>query len=159
MADEENYPWTRRPNESSPAYEAFRTYMRLGLSRTLKKTAEELGKQPAVMGAWSSKHNWRDRCAAYDTYVTTAEVDGMKSQITATRQRHIELADKLLDHLSNRLDSYITQNDDPSIRWTQAFAAGCKVHTTALTIREDEGSDSKTVEKILELIERVRNIP
>lgn len=154
----DEYPWARQERESTVAYEAFRVYMNMGGKRNLRAVAAELDKSPSVIGNWSSEYGWRDRTTAYDTYITTAAVDGIADQVSSVRHRHIELADKLMDHLSDRLDRYIAADDDPSVRWTNAFVAATTVHTKALAM-DQSGQNSKSVEQVEQLLKRVLSLP
>ena len=66
---EERLPWEKQPNESVPAFRAFAHYRDLGPKRTLKKTAQDLGKNATTIGEWSSKHGWVARIDAYEHYL------------------------------------------------------------------------------------------
>jgi hypothetical protein len=154
----DEYPWARQERESTAAYEAFRVYMNMGARRNLRAVAAELDKSPSMIGNWSSEYNWRDRTTAYDTYITTAAVDGIADQVSSVRHRHIELADKLMDHLSDRLDQYVADREDPSVRWTHAFVAAANVHTKALAM-DQSGQNSQSAEQVEKLIKRVLHLP
>lgn len=150
----EPYPWTRREDETTPAYEAFRAYLNMGGSRSTANVARELGKTKTVMDRWSSMHAWVERARAYDSYLMTAETDGHAEELARVRNRHMALADKLLDHLDNRLDDFIENNQDPSVRWTQAFSAGTKAQESATRLRE-QGKESGVLEQILAKIQKL----
>lgn len=127
MADDTTpYPWTRRERESSSAYADFQAYLHLGAKRTLSRTAEVVGKSQPFMEELSQRNDWAARGRAYDSYLLKAEMDGHGEELARVRNRHLQLADKLLDHLNDRLDHFIRTKDDPSIRWTQAFVAATK---------------------------------
>lgn len=152
------YPWARQERESPAAYDAFRIYMNMGARRNLTAVAVEVNKSRSMIGNWSSEYEWRDRTAAYDSYITTAAVDGIADQVSSVRHQHIELANKLMDHLSDRLDRYIAADEDPNIRWTHAFVAATNVHTKALAMNQD-GQNSRSVEQVEQLLKRVLNLP
>lgn len=59
-------PWDRLPDETAPAFEAFRTYLELGPKRSTAKAAQDLGKSKRTLDGWSSKHQWVRRTAEYD---------------------------------------------------------------------------------------------
>jgi hypothetical protein len=139
------YPWVRRDTESHQAYEAFRAYM---TSRSTTKVAEELGKSLALMTRWCHTHDWVERVRAYDQHAETARSDGMEHVLAEFRDGNIELARKLRDHLSDRLDDFIGARQDPTVRWTQALTALAKLEQNALLLSRD---DKKTDERVLKL--------
>lgn len=147
---EEEHPWVQRKDdgETARAYAAFRAYMNLGPKRTLAKAAEVEGKKPSQFEEWSVRYQWVARCAAYDSYVVSAEVDGFAQQMASVRSRHMELTDMLLDRLKDNL-TRLPPGADPSIRWTTAFSAGVKAHRDALSLREDDGKTNGVLEDIL----------
>lgn len=150
------HPWTRRDNESTPAFEAFRTYLNQGAgSRTVRNVAQELDKSSTVIGRWSSEHGWIERARAYDSYLITAETDGHAEELAKVRNRHMGLAHKLLDRLEENLE-LLPRGADPTIRWTTAFSAATKAQQVATTMREDRAGD-ETMKKILRLIEKLGN--
>jgi hypothetical protein len=151
MADSQ-YPWVRRDDESSPAYDAFRAYMSC---RNTRKVALELSKSDAIIRRWSSQHDWVERVRAYDQHTATAETDGMVHVLAEFRDGNIELARKLRDHLSNRLDDFIDQRADPTMRWTQALAALAKLEANALLLSKD---DKRTDERVMKLEEALAKL-
>lgn len=157
MGDETeiDYIWTQREEETTRAYQAFRVYLRLGPGRSLRKAAEAEGKtSDSQYMQWSSQHSWQERTRAYDMHMARAETDGMTSQIANVRDRHIEVADKLINHLDSRLDDYVAKRQDPSIRWIQAFATAAKVHAQAFAMR-DADKTGELLETAADLIKRI----
>lgn len=154
MSDQQ-YPWTRRPDETSPAYEAFRIYMNAGPARSLSNVAETLGgNRRSAINKWSANHEWVVRAAAYDSYLTTAQVDGMADQVSQVRNKHLDVASRLLDHLLDNMAQW-APGEDPSIRWTTAFSAAAKVQQTALTLKDTTTkNDAEIIDKILDAVAR-----
>lgn len=150
------HPWTRREEETTPAYDAFRTYLNQGGSRSTANVAQELSKSKTQIDRWSGQHSWVERARAYDSYLMTAETDGHAEELARVRNRHMALADKLLDHLDHRLDDFIEKNQDPSVRWTQAFSAGTKAQESATRMRE-QGKESGLLEQILAKVQRLES--
>ena len=65
MSDAERVEaWERRPNETSLAYEAFRTYRDLGPAR---RTADVDGYNESTKRRWRAVHQWEQRAQAWDT--------------------------------------------------------------------------------------------
>lgn len=155
---EKDYIWTRRETETSRAYEAFRSYLTLGPARTLRKGVEVDGKTTlSQFEQWSAQHKWVERCAAYDRHMDTAATDGLTNQLATVREKHIDLADKLLDHLENRLQFFVSRDQDPTMRWIQAFATAAKVQQAAFMLK-DTDKTSETIENAMELLERVEKL-
>lgn len=89
--------WERLDGESVKAFNAFKTYLRLGNKRSLAKTAEALGH--AALGTvtgWSSQFNWVDRVAAYDEADMEA-VEGNRIKLMQSNQEQI-VYDMLVDY-------------------------------------------------------------
>jgi hypothetical protein len=145
--------WTRRDGETSVAYEAFKEYLHQGSSRTLASVGEALGKSEALMERWSASHDWVARSRDYDSYVMSADTDGMVHALAETRDKNLALMDKLRGLLDSRLDDFIARRDDPTIRWTQACIAMTKIEANSLAMGETKKSTEK-IEKIEALVER-----
>lgn len=153
---DDNYVWTRRAEESEPAYEAFRLYLGMGQQRVAKRVAEELGKSYTLIHNWSARHDWRERVQAYEIHIAAAETDGLVHQLSESRDKNLALMDKLRDHLSNRLDKFIQRDQDPSMLWTQALTAMAKVEQNSLLLGEKTLSKaSEGVTRVEKLIERM----
>ncbi|KRC53936.1 MULTISPECIES: hypothetical protein [unclassified Nocardioides] len=59
-------PWDRQPGESNPAWEAFKAYRDIGLSRSTAKVQQSIGKSKRLIDGWSSQHAWVLRARAWD---------------------------------------------------------------------------------------------
>lgn len=157
MADDtapEPYPWTRRDTETSPAYEAFRTYLNQGGSRSTANTARELGKSKTVVDKWSSQHAWVERVRAYDRYMSRAETDGTADELIRVRTGQLALLDRMTGHVSTLLDHYIAGNAEPSSQFTQFASMVFKAQESAVRMRMD-GRNDGVMEKILKAVERL----
>lgn len=142
--------WLRREGESNPAYEAFRVYMKL---RSTTKVAEECGKHLSLITRWCTAHDWVSRIADYDSYVATADTDGLAHALAETRDKNLALMDKLRGLLDMRLDDFIARRDDPTIRWTQACVAMTKIEANALIAKDDKRTTEK-IESVIALAQR-----
>jgi len=161
MSDD-RYPWTRRheataarpQGETAVAYQAFQEYMRLGGERSLQRAADAVGKNVSLIKRWCLDHEWVERASAYDSYLTTAEVDGEAGEFAKVRNKHLEVATDLLDHLALSMKMW-KPGADPSIRWTTAFTAAAKVQQTALTLKETTSkTDEEAIARILEIVSK-----
>lgn len=96
MAEQNNKPWEPLENETPKAYEAFCTYRDLGPNRSMRKTAEKLGKSQKLMEGWSSTHKWGERAAAWDAeqdrFVRQQQLEDIKKM----RKQHADLAYSML---------------------------------------------------------------
>lgn len=147
------YPWLRREAETSPAFDAFREYLRQGGDRSIRNVTEKLNKSHQMIATWSRKNDWVDRAAAYDSFMLQQETEGHVDELTAVRNRHLAVSNKLLDHLLANMERWPIGHD-PSIRWTQAFAAATKAQQLALTLRTDTKTDG-VLEEVLKKVQRL----
>lgn len=145
------YSWTRRDDESNPAYEAFRVYLD---ARSTTKVAEQLGKSVTLITRWCHEKDWVERVKAYDVYTMTAETDGLANAIAESRDKNLALVDKLRGHLDSRLDDFIAQRQDPTVRWTQALTAMAKVEQNCFMLKDDQKTTDK-LERVEGLIDRL----
>jgi hypothetical protein len=153
---EEPYPWVRQSGESSEAYDAFRKYLYMGERRSLRTLAANLKKSERLINNWSASNGWQARLLAYDQHMETAATDGHADEMRRVRTRHIELSERLLALLDDRLSDFERTRTDPTVRWTQAFVAATKAQESALKMR-DNGPLSGQLERALELLERLEN--
>lgn len=151
MAKGDAYPWTRRATESSPAYEAFRTYMDV---RSVRGTADQLSKSDTLIGRWCTEHDWVSRIQAYDSFLMQSKTDGAVEWITSARTETQALADKLRALLSERLDDCITKKQDPTVRWSQAASVLLKMQDAAVTPVSDEKMAAE-LDRVAKLLEKV----
>lgn len=152
MADD--YVWTRREGETSPAYEAFRTYLGMGSGRSLSKLAGDLNKSMQLLAGWSSKHDWVERVLAHDQYLAGAATDGLASQMASARDDNLSLAATLRAHLTNQLVTCMRDGDDPSVRWSQALAAMVRLEEHAFRLKDDPKT-SALRDRAKELVRRL----
>jgi hypothetical protein len=147
--------WERRDNETDQAWAAFKTYRDMGTARSTSKTALSLGKSKTQMDHWSGKHQWVERCRAFDRYEDAAQVESYKAQTKKIVRQQTELADKLIRHLAANLDR-LAPGTDPTIRWTTAFSAATKVQGGAMDMVKDKSdATTDTVKSIERIIERL----
>lgn len=144
-------PWERRDTESNPAYEAFRAYMRI---RSCTKVATELGKSVTLVTRWSSEHAWVSRITAYDSYLATADTDGEVNRLGQSRDKILDLMDKLVDLLNMVLDDHIAKREPPTVRWSQAANICAQIQRNYLMLKTEQKT-SEAVANAMELVKRV----
>lgn len=72
--------WYRQPEEGIKPYEAFMTYLTLPAEdRTMRKTAEVLGKSFGLMTKWSTQWQWQARTAAYEEHYLLLRLDSFEA--------------------------------------------------------------------------------
>jgi hypothetical protein len=72
LREPDPFPWEKQKGESSKAFEAFRQYRDLGITRSLRRVEEILaedrtaGPGPSMVRDWSSRWQWVARADAWD---------------------------------------------------------------------------------------------
>jgi hypothetical protein len=150
---DEPYPWVRRTTERPKAYDAFQAYLRLGNRRTIAAAAEEVGISRDSAQELSSRHDWVARSIAYDQHIASAATDGLANQMASARDDNLALADKLRGHLVDQLERCMLNNEDPSVRWSQALGAMVRLEEHAFRLKDDPKT-SAAREKVQGLLER-----
>jgi len=153
---EDRKPWLRRENETSPAYEAFRTYLNFGSQRSHDKVCESVGKSRQLITNWSAKHDWVERVRAFDVHLAEAQTDGLVHQLAEARDKNLALMDKLRGLLDTRLDMFIEKRQDPTVAWTRAVEAMARVEANSITAAAStNGKVSDSVDRVARIIERL----
>ena len=63
----------QQPRESAKAFAAFKTYLELGVERSLATAADKLGKSKRMMEKWSRKFDWPSRVQAHAAHLADIE--------------------------------------------------------------------------------------
>lgn len=109
-------PWTRRDDETDAAWQAFRIFRDLGLSRTIEEAWNQYADErdlksdmaPRHFHDWKDEYDWYDRVRKYDAYVD----EQRRAQITEARQESIRvLAEKAVP--SAAILALLAVNADP----------------------------------------------
>jgi len=136
--------WDQLVNEGPAAYQAFRTYLNLGMERTLGEAAIALDREPRIIHRLAADFHWIKRARAYDRWLVQTEEAAVKkslekSAVTWAQRRSqfrdkewtfagelFEIANKLKDHfISMPLTEQIIESDTLSEDGTQR-------HTTVI---------------------------
>ena len=83
--------WDKRLDESQKAFAAFVRY-RDAEKRSFKAIADELNCSPQNIFQWSSRHNWRRRCDAFDVEQYRLQREDLARGRVRMRERHLKLA-------------------------------------------------------------------
>jgi len=159
MSTPEPYPWVRRDTERGQAYAAFREFLNLGPRRTVRAAAKAADISADSAYELSKRHDWTARATAYDQHLASAATDGLASQMASARDDNLTLADKLRSHLSNQLEGFIRDRDDPTVRWSQALAAMVRLEEHAFRLKDDPKASAARdrVQTLIERFERITN--
>ena len=93
-------PWDRIKAESDPAYEAFAAYLETGSILTAYRQRpgkDKATNAPGSFTAWSTKHHWVSRRAAYVDHTIQKCQDAIQGELVLIRKRFIDVANGLLD--------------------------------------------------------------
>jgi hypothetical protein len=104
--------WERLAGESSGAFAAFCAFRDLGPERNIRKAVESVEKDGAAQGRkykvwrnWSTLFRWRERAAGYDRYMEHLKQSELRKTIEAQGEKHRAVTGKMLDVVSNKLDT------------------------------------------------------
>lgn len=81
-------PWEKQPWESFKAFAAFALYRDLGVTRSLVKVAEAVGKNVTLIGRWSKLYRWVERAERYDVYLDRRRREQAEDERERARRRH-----------------------------------------------------------------------
>ena len=56
----------RLPDETGPAYEAFKMFVEMGVDRSGREVARRLNKSWSLLSRWSVRHRWLERAIEFD---------------------------------------------------------------------------------------------
>ncbi len=106
------HAWDRRAAESAKAFEAFAVYREQGAGRSLVRVSQEHGKSIATVTAWSGRHEWVSRAAAYDTEVARrasartieSDADALARQIEDARAMQAEARQRFVEAATDASD-------------------------------------------------------
>jgi hypothetical protein len=89
-------PWEQRDDESGLAFDAFKTFLDLGLTRTVSaayqaKTGNKKGKKAAgTWFEWAKRFEWYSRAAEFDRYVAAIEAREEEQAFAERRRTWLE---------------------------------------------------------------------
>jgi hypothetical protein len=130
--------WERQKGETTKAYAAFCAYRDYGLDRSIQKVVKKYIEKPWSMPLllrWSAKHNWIQRCVAFDSYMDKERQKEYLAQTLEISRRQAQGARRIqeiaLVRLS-QLDPSTLSNQD-LLRYLEA---GMKMEKEALALSE-----------------------
>ena len=144
-------PYDRLPAETDAQWRAFVAFRDIGPTRSIRKACEVLGKRsPSQFDYWARDHNWRERCAAWDTEVDRRMREEFLRQAEASHREMANVAEAMWQFAGENLLLYIQKleerkkklgNDAEPVlspsELNKLAEAGMKLHRLAL----DQPSD------------------
>lgn len=133
--------WLRRETESDPAFEAFDTYMQMGLQRSLVKAAEKLGKSRQVLEEWSRKHEWRRRVTDWDRHSSREINRELLAGRAQMMKRHANVAAMIGARAAERIVN-MTPADIAALTPVQAaliFRVSSEIEAKMRLVTDDDG--------------------
>lgn len=143
--------WERLPDETEPAWNAFKTYLDMD-DRSYIKVAERLKKSSTLIYRWASKYNWGERARAWDNSILEEAREEIKRSVGRRLlkqwKQSIALQDKSFDEIIRLLAKNprslksLTElyNAAADRQWTLADRAGVDERDNELhIIIEDAG--------------------
>lgn len=116
-------PWERRDDEPAKVYEAFLAYKGVGVSRTLKATAEKTGFSTSILSEWSKGYAWEFRVDQWDGYTQALRARAQEKRA----EREAQLEAKTVSNLV-RSAAILSQRMLKGILADKSYSAG--VQTT-----------------------------
>ncbi len=131
----------RLPNESEPAYQAYRMFVEAGIGRSAREVGRRLGKDWSLISRWSSGHRWLERARAFDARLQHVAHKAEEEMIIAsagrwakrmeeTREEAFQVAEELIAKARAMLKFPISEStsvDGKTVvkpgRWSFADAA------------------------------------
>lgn len=106
--------WERQDGETMKQYEAFCIYRDMGMDRSQKNVAKELGKSEGLLSRWSSANKWVERAAAYDLEMERLARIQQQKDIAKMRKNHASIASSMLVTAAKALKAMKPEDVKPS---------------------------------------------
>ncbi|MEL3905102.1 MAG: hypothetical protein P1P63_08355 [Treponemataceae bacterium] len=84
--------WERQRGESALQYAYFKTYLDMGVTRTIAKVQQKTNKSLTYLNTLSSRNNWVSRADAYDRYIDEMSRKENIEAIKKANKENIQLA-------------------------------------------------------------------
>lgn len=84
--------WERQRGESALQYAYFKTYLDMGVTRTIAKVQQKTDKSLTYLNTLSSRNNWVSRADAYDRYIDDITRKENIEAIKKANKENIQLA-------------------------------------------------------------------
>lgn len=85
-------PWERQPTEGDERWRTFQAYRDMGVPRSLRRLAEQLGCNPSLLTQRSREDDWQARIAAWDLEQDRQRREALRAGNIAAGERHATIA-------------------------------------------------------------------
>lgn len=144
-------PWERQPEETVKAFEAFVIYRDLGPERSITKVTQTLNKSRPLIGEWSSKYRWVERCAAFDHEQDRLHIMENNREIVEMKKRHAVLGKNLQTVGAKALAAYLKKNDAELEALTPAEIAN--LVKTGIELERKSRGEPETITEVREKVD------
>jgi hypothetical protein len=122
-----NESWLRRDDETNAAYAAFCLYRDFGAERSILKVLDGAGlpsSRSGVWARWSKRFEWVKRAGAYDEHLDAIALAVREEEFRNRVREHARLARRILDVVSERLDTFDPEELAPHlmVEWIEKAA-------------------------------------
>lgn len=138
--------WDRQPNESYPAYEAFREFLGMN-ERSYQRVAEKLSKSATLIKRWAKNNHWRERADAWDAELNDRALEQAAQDYAAMITRQISVGRLFQVKAANAIQQMDFNNLPPKFIPALATLAqtGVKIERSA---RDLQRSNEPTQENL-----------
>jgi hypothetical protein len=138
--------WGRQEGETTKAYAAFCAYRDYGIDRSIQKVVNkyiENSWSMSLLLRWSAKHNWIQRCVAFDSYMDKERQKEYLAQTLEISRRQAQGARRIQEIALERLSQL-----DPSTLSNQELLryleVGMKLEREALACTPTDSITEET---------------
>jgi hypothetical protein len=89
MVEKEVQSWESQKFETRKAFQAFVIYRDMGINRSYRKVANQLGKSQTLIHRWAKRWEWQKRITDFEDYMADQSVKSQLEQIREMNERHI----------------------------------------------------------------------
>jgi len=141
--------WERQKGETTKAYAAFCAYRDYGIDRSIQKVVNkyiENSWSMSLLLRWSAKHNWIQRCVAFDSYMDKERQKEYLAQTLEISRRQAQSARRIQEIALVRLSQL-----DPSTLSNQELLryleVGMKLEREALACMPADSITEETAKE------------
>jgi transposase len=114
--------WERMPGEGRKAFAAFKAYLDLGETRSVRQAARAVGKSLSLLNKWCGAHKWVERARLFDAHMDERKRQAQAKAIEDMAERHAGVAcmfqAKVIERLQRLTDAEIdTMSAQDLLSW------------------------------------------
>ena len=98
--------WERQPSETSVQFSHFCAYRDLGMYRSLRGAAREVGRNVSVLQVLSQRFRWLERVRAWEAHLASLAQEEHELAVREAKRRHIDIAQEMQRILKESLTSF-----------------------------------------------------